>query len=280
MTSNSLASVVRTSPIRAARVERKHTPSAGAPNATRRRGRATAALALAACLAWTPTAWAQILRWDNGQVIPGTEGITAGPGVQLDQWNTDAHNLRFANFAGSPDLNQANFYASWLDNARFTGANLAGARLEAPPLAGTDLSGTVVKGASLADITSRGFTQDQFKSTASYQAKDLQGVRLWGNDMTGWDLSGQNLGEAATGDRWSQQVAGAVLNNANLSGANLTGADLSSSKLTNANLGGANLSGAACSDTDLPSPHSSTRTWRERFYTMDRWPTRICREPT
>ena len=27
---------------------------------------------------------ADIYRWDNGQVIPGTEGITPGPGVQLD----------------------------------------------------------------------------------------------------------------------------------------------------------------------------------------------------
>ncbi|MFO0897978.1 MAG: pentapeptide repeat-containing protein [Pirellulales bacterium] len=212
-----------------------------------------AALVLATCLAWGQSSRAQILRWDNGQVIPGAEGITPGPGVQLDQWNTDAHNLRFADFAGSLDLSQANFHASWLESARFTGANLAGARLEAASLAAADLSGVVVKGASLADITSRGFTQDQLKSTASYQAKDLQGVRLWGNDMTGWDFSGQNLSGALLGEFWFMGGAGSVLTNANLSGANLTGADLSLSTLTNANLGGANLSGAQCQDTDLSS---------------------------
>ena len=28
-------------------------------------------------------AQADIFRWDNGQLIPGTEGITPGPGVNL-----------------------------------------------------------------------------------------------------------------------------------------------------------------------------------------------------
>ena len=31
----------------------------------------------------TPPLPADIYRWDNGQVIPGTEGITPGPGIQL-----------------------------------------------------------------------------------------------------------------------------------------------------------------------------------------------------
>jgi hypothetical protein len=30
------------------------------------------------------TGRADIYRWDDGQVIPGTEGIEPGPGVQLD----------------------------------------------------------------------------------------------------------------------------------------------------------------------------------------------------
>ena len=37
------------------------------------------------------TARADIYRWDNGQLIPGTEGITPGPGVVLDH-----HELAFA----------------------------------------------------------------------------------------------------------------------------------------------------------------------------------------
>ena len=37
------------------------------------------------------TARADIYRWDNGQLIPGTQGITPGPGVVLDH-----HELAFA----------------------------------------------------------------------------------------------------------------------------------------------------------------------------------------
>jgi hypothetical protein len=32
----------------------------------------------------TPPVHAVISRWDSGDIIPGTEGITPGPGVQLD----------------------------------------------------------------------------------------------------------------------------------------------------------------------------------------------------
>ena len=33
-----------------------------------------------------------------------------------------------------------------------------------------------------------GFTEAQLASTASYQAKNLQGIGLGGNDLKGWDL--------------------------------------------------------------------------------------------
>ena len=55
-------------------------------------------------------------------------------------------------------------------------------------------------------------------STASYQAKNLQGIGLSSNDLTGWDFSGQNLTNADLG--------ASTLTNANLSGANLTNATL------------------------------------------------------
>ena len=51
-------------------------------------------------------------------------------------------------------------------------------------------------GASFVDTTSRGFTQAQLASTASYQTKNLQGIGLEGNNLTGWDFSGQNLTNA------------------------------------------------------------------------------------
>jgi uncharacterized protein YjbI with pentapeptide repeats len=105
----------------------------------------------------------------------------------------------------------------------------------------------VVTGASFGDTTSRGFTQAQLVSTASYQTKNLRGIGLGGNDLTGWDFSGQNLTNAGLSS---------TLTNANLAGANLTNAYLGSSTLTNANLAGANLtnaylSAATLTDADL-----------------------------
>ena len=73
-------------------------------------------------------AQADIFRWDNGQLIPGTEGITPGPGVDLSAQLVSgvARNVTsgFADFSGGLDLTEANFSSSWLDNARFNGANL------------------------------------------------------------------------------------------------------------------------------------------------------------
>ena len=136
------------------------------------------------------------------------------------------------------------------------------------------------------DTTSRGFTQAQLASTASYQAKNLQGIGLRDNDLTGWDFSGQNLTNAnlASSTLTNANLSGAVVTGANFgaaprrvasprpsststasyqakdlqgigladndltgwdfSGQNLTNADLSSSTLTNANLSGANLKNA------------------------------------
>ena len=52
-------------------------------------------MALGFILATAASAQADIFRWDNGQLIPGTEGITPGPGVQLDH-----HELAYAALTG------------------------------------------------------------------------------------------------------------------------------------------------------------------------------------
>ncbi|MFO0901154.1 MAG: pentapeptide repeat-containing protein [Pirellulales bacterium] len=217
-----------------------------------------AALAFAMLLASMTTARADIFRWDNQELIPGTEGITLGPGVQLSNWNTGGHNLRFADFSGGLDLNQANFHESWLDDARFTGANLAGAALgrtsilggEGPSsltnaglsganlsgatlwestLIGADLTEAVVVGAVFDDTTNRGFTHAQLASTASYRAKDLHGIVLRANDLTGWDFSGQDLTGAGFGSREDRSrfefLDPSTLTNANLGDAVVKGAD-------------------------------------------------------
>jgi hypothetical protein len=186
-------------------------------------------------------AQADIFRWDNGQLIAGTEGITPGPGVNLSSLNTPQSNLRFADFSGGLDLIQANFWRSWLDNSRFNGANLTNVSLQSAILTNADLSGANLTDAYLGNTTltnanfagavvagtefwrgdfpggGSGITLPQLYSTASYQQRDLRGIGLNGNDLTGGDFNGQDLTGA---------VLGSTLTGANLSGTNLTDAEL------------------------------------------------------
>src|SRR5688572_17912435 len=81
-------------------------------------------LAIFAIVLTVPPVLADIFRWDNGQLIPGTEGITPGPSVYLSDWNSTNHNLRYADFSAGLDFRGAQFYQSWLENARFSRANL------------------------------------------------------------------------------------------------------------------------------------------------------------
>ena len=76
-------------------------------------------------------AQADIFRWDNGQLIPGTEGITPGPGVQLDH-----HELAFAVL-----------YHLDLTDSRFDFSNLTNADLRESKLTSANLTEAVVTGA-------------------------------------------------------------------------------------------------------------------------------------
>ena len=146
---------------------------------------------------------ADIFRWDNGQLIPGTQGIAPGPGVWLDH-----RNLTHANLRGRD-----------LTDSRFEFSNLSFADLLQSTLTHANLSETVVVGASFYDSTSRGFTKEQLYSTASYKIGDLQGIGLSGNDLSGWDFSGQNLAYA--------NMYYSTLTDANLSSAVVTGTNFS-----------------------------------------------------
>ncbi len=66
---------------------------------------------------------ADIYRWDNREVIPGTEGIEPGPGVDLSGMD-----LRYADLTGE-NLQRANFEASNLGNASLRWADLLEANL-------------------------------------------------------------------------------------------------------------------------------------------------------
>ena len=160
-------------------------------------------------------------------------------------------NLTFNDLTGwdfsGQNLSGARLSFSALTGANLTGANLSGAFLNSSTLTGANLSGAVVTGASFWGTTSRGFTRAQLESTASYQAKNLQGITLGRGlfpiDLIGWDFSGQNLTNA--------QLNNSRLIGANLSGANLTGAELYYSTLIGANLSGANLTGAFLNSSTL-----------------------------
>jgi uncharacterized protein YjbI with pentapeptide repeats len=129
------------------------------------------------------------------------------------------NNLSGWDFSGQ-DLTHANLRFSTLAGANLSGANLTGAVLFSSTLRGANLSGAVVTGADFYNTTSNGFSEAHLASTASYQSKNLQGIRLETNDLTGWDLSGQNLTNAS--------LSGSTLANADLSGAVVTGANFAS----------------------------------------------------
>jgi uncharacterized protein YjbI with pentapeptide repeats len=155
---------------------------------------------------------ADIFRWDNDQVIPGTEGITPGPGVQLDHRDLQFARLSDLNLADSQfaysDLTSAVLKRSVLISANLTGASLTGANMEGAVVARADFGGT----------TPNGFTKEQLYSTASYALKDLHGIGLSGNDCTGWDFSRQNLSSAI--------LSGSTLTTTDFTDAVLTGATL------------------------------------------------------
>ena len=173
---------------------------------------------------------ADIFRADTQEVIPGTEGITPGPGVVLVQ-----EELSYAELSNR-DLTDANFFLSTLTRANLSESNLTGARLpdtiltdanlsganltnaslSSATLTNTNLSGAIVTGADFRLTPSRGFTHSQLASKASFQANNLQGIGLSFSDLTAWDLSGQDLTDAV--------FFSATLTNVDFSGAAVVGA--------------------------------------------------------
>lgn len=194
---------------------------------------------------------AEIYNWQTGEVIPGTEDITPGPGVWLGEyWNTESKNLKYADFADK-DMSGAMFEYGWLDYAIFTNSNLTNAIFFGSVITGADFTDAVIKGARFDRYyddydnvwNGTGITSEQLYSTKSYKDKDLSGISLGRNDLSGWNLTGQNLTES---DFYS-----AMLNNTDLSGANLTRAGFGGANLTDADLGGANLTEAYFRDSIL-----------------------------
>lgn len=188
---------------------------------------------------------ADIFRWDNGDLIPGTEGVTPGPGVVLSQYELayaelSDYDLATAQLNGA-DLSFAAMYDSNLSSANFDEANLTGADLHEAILAGATLNNAMVQRADFSSMYTR-LSKEQLYSTASYKEKDLSGIVLRQLNMSNWDFSGQNLANAnlsnasVHGDLSGANLNNATLSNTRLNGAILRGADLSNANLTLASL--------------------------------------------
>jgi uncharacterized protein YjbI with pentapeptide repeats len=249
---------------------------------------------LATCLATASVGRADIFRWDNGQLIPNTAGITPGPRVQLynrqlEYARLEAVDLADSNFSFTnmthSDLAGSNFTNARLAGANLTDANLAGANLtnadlDYATLSGANLTGTIFSGATFNYTTILGgLTKEQFYSTANYQQKDLRGIRfglslcLCGtplNDLTGWDLSGQDLTNANLGLSILRDVdfAGAIVTGTSLAGTSngFTKQQLYSTRsyqqrnLRGIDLSGNNLSGWDLRGQDLSSANLGSAT--------------------
>jgi uncharacterized protein YjbI with pentapeptide repeats len=180
----------------------------------------------------------------------------------------------------------------------FNGLNLASAGFHSAILTGANLSGAIVTRAQFGSTTSRGFSRDQLYSTASYDAKNLQGIGLSGNNLSGWDFVGQDLtgadfnhstltdanfkGAIVTGARFGnttsrgftrdQLYSTASYHAQNLEGIDLDGNDLSGwdfngQNLANANLDGTTLTGANLSGAIVTGARLGGATFtREQLY--------------
>ena len=90
-----------------------------------------AALFLALILVAKPATHADIYRWDNGDVIPGTEGVST---IELHH-----KELAYADLSGL-NLTRADLNGATLVNARMRGVHMSGANLSADQ--STHLGGT------------------------------------------------------------------------------------------------------------------------------------------
>jgi len=154
---------------------------------------------LLAIIAVSP-ARADIFRWDNGQLIPGTEGVMPAPGVLLDRRNLEFALLSFRDMSRASfelsNLSYADFDTANLTGANFTQANLTYADLFNAKLTNAIFEDAIVTGATFDGATRLGLSREEFYSTASYKAKDLSGIHLSLNDLSGWNLAAQNLTRA------------------------------------------------------------------------------------
>lgn len=148
----------------------------------------------------------------------------------------------------SGDLSGVSLSRNNLESWDFSNQNLQRALFESATLSNANFSGADVKFAGLNKTTSKGFSKEQFESTASWKNGDIRGINLSGNSMDSWDFSGKDL-SGASFELTSIENANftdATISGVNFSGSNLTKEQFESTKSwKNGDLSTLNLSGNA-----------------------------------
>jgi uncharacterized protein YjbI with pentapeptide repeats len=170
----------------------------------------------------------QIYNIQNGQVLPGTQGITPAPGIDVSDWNTPGHELEYAELYDT-NLTNASFANSDLSNGSFYDSTLTNVNLTGAVVTGMDFGSTSAVG----HPANYGFTAAQLYRTASYANGNLTGIGLENDRLSGWSFVNQNLTNA--------DFKQSSLINPNFTGANLSRADVQNATFTNANFTNANL---------------------------------------
>ena len=93
------------------------------------------------------------------------------------------------------DLTGVSFESQDLSEWNLADVDLTHADLQSVLLE-TNLAGATIVGTSFEATIRNGFTEQQLRSTRSYQEQTLPRINLARNDLSGWDFSGQNLNRA------------------------------------------------------------------------------------
>jgi hypothetical protein len=158
------------------------------------------------------SASAQIYR-ENGKLIPGTENIHLGPGVNLSGLNLESE----SSIGGGANL----------VGFDLTGADLSSAKLIGANLSGSNLTGANLSHADLGDVES---------TNVNFDGSDLSGADLEKSFFQSSDFSHTNLEGA--------DLLAAIFINVGFIGADFRDVDLSWTSFVQARFANADLSGA------------------------------------
>lgn len=171
--------------------------------------------------------YADIRNYQTGQTIPGTDNIEPTPNIDLSFWNSDEHNLNYADLA-SVNLNNSSFEGSWLRNVRFFGTDLTGSSFKSADLSNASIGNAILVGADFSDaiiegayfgysnwILQTGLSQQQFYSTKSYKDKSMKNVNFRYNELNNWNFRDLDLTNSSF---YMSELYGADFTNATIRG--------------------------------------------------------------